>query len=163
MTDALNDLLWHTGTDLGAVLIARLGAPESSSHPDRIPAPLTAYRLRNGIPDGLVGNHPPAQGETDPASNPAVLLDLLEHDDPAIDAVLFKTTDWPALRRAILGQYSFARGITPRPDETAAKIALDPELRCGLLSAVDPSGLEAALWAHDPDLVFWALLAHTPR
>ncbi|MYW03898.1 hypothetical protein [Streptomyces sp. SID3343] len=162
MTDALNDLLWHTGTDLGTALIERLGAPPPTSPPQPVPAPLAAYRLRNGIPDGLVGR-PPALGRPGTAGDPASVLDLLERDDPAINAVLFKTTDWPALRRAILGQYSFARGITPQPDEAAPRIALDPELRSGMLSTLDVSRLEAALWAHDPDLVFWALLAHTPR
>ncbi|WP_406297483.1 DUF2336 domain-containing protein [Embleya sp. NBC_00888] len=160
MGDAVHDLLWHTGPEVGAELIDRLGAPAPES-PDTgprarraTPPPLIAYRLRHGVAAGLVGRHGKGRPPGTPG-NPELLLRLLERDDPELNATLYRESEWAGLRRAILSQRAH------RPGAPAdALVPLDPSLRTELTTTTHHAHLEPALWARDPDLALWALLAH---
>jgi len=172
VNDPLRDLLWHTTPGLGAALIARLGAPE----PDRaelgvrprvrtpIPPALAEHRLAHGITHGVIGWYGAggAQRPNTPA-DPDRLLRLLERDDPLVNATLFRLGRWPALRRAIVSRRRFhPTAPTPGPDDDGL-LDLAPDLYRELLTTTNAAHLDAALWAHDPDLAAWASIAHAPR
>jgi len=172
LNDPLRDLLWHTTPGLGAALIARLGAPEPDGaelgiHPRvRTPVPPApaGHRLAHGVTHGVIGWYGAggAQRPNTPA-DPDRLLRLLERDDPLVNATLFRLGRRPALRHAIVSRRRFHPGAPTYDTDDDGLLDLAPDLSRKLLTTTNAAHLDAALWAHDPELAAWASIAHAPR
>lgn len=165
MADTFRNLLWHTGRSLGAEVIARLGVPLAAARAtsgrgqEHVPPAVVEHALRVGDVDVFLGLHQ-RYGSGKPPGDVDVLLRLLEHDDPEINASLFRRTSWPALREAVLSQRRFAPA--PDPDVADLPVPLSPPLRESILAQGSRGDVQAALAAVDPELVFFALVSAIP-
>lgn len=165
MADTIRNLLWHAGPSLGADILARLGAPLTPSRAvygsardrgnEHVPPALAEHALRVGGVDVFLGLNRRYGSARQPA-DVDVLLRLLEHDDPEINASLFRQSSWPALRQAVMSQRRFAPD--PDPEVADLPVPLNPALRESILAQGSRGDLQAALSAVDPDLVFFALV-----
>lgn len=155
MDSAPRALFWHTGRDLGADVLGRLGVPGPGPvGPDTaLPPALVEHAVRRGDTNGVVGPYHVRKWSRNGPGDPDLLLRLLERDDPEVNAVLFARSDWPALRQAILAQQRFA----PRPPDAPDLLPLAAGLRDRIFAEGARDDLQAALSAADPDLLFWAL------
>jgi hypothetical protein len=162
VADTVTNLLWHAGHALGADLLARLDLPAPRRHAPRetLPPALLEYAVRRGDAHATVGSFRARTRSTDPAGDEDLLLRLLERDDPEVNETLFRHCSWPALRRAVMSQHRFARD--PDPDLAGTPLPLTDALREQILARATRADLQAALFAVDPDLVFWALVSGVP-
>ncbi|UGQ09004.1 hypothetical protein LO772_18700 [Yinghuangia sp. ASG 101] len=165
MANTIRSLLWHAGPSLGAEILGRLGVPvavRGAAHGrghEHVPPAVVEHALRVGDVDIFVGLHQ-RYGNGKPPGDVDVLLRLLEHDDPEINASLFRRSSWPALREAVMSQRRFAP--VPDPEVADTPVPLSPALRESVLAQGARGDLQAALSSVDPELVFLALVSGVP-
>lgn len=165
MSNTVRSLLWHAGPSLGAEVLARLGVPagtagtaHSRGH-EHVPPAMVEHAVRVGDVAVFLGLHQ-RYGNGKPPGDADVLLRLLEHDDPEVNASLFRRASWPALREAVMSQRRFAR--PPDPGLADVPVPLSPPLRESILAQGAHGDLQAALSSIDPELVFLALVSGVP-
>ncbi|MCF2532131.1 hypothetical protein [Yinghuangia soli] len=198
MADGVQDVLWLAGRELGASVLGRehlrRDPQPSGTPPVRTESAPSPASVEHAVRDGrfaFPGRHRKGDWRAVRPGDRDLLLRLLERDDPELNASLFRSSDWPALRMAVLAQRRFtphrgeprpttapwpfpdpwgpadplppaAAGGVGVPARETLPLPLASSLRSYVLNSNRRSDAQAALAAADPDLAIRALMRGVP-